>query len=94
MKQVVFSLIIMLGTTAIASAQPVKTNKPPRAKDTIPPPAANPRTDTIKLDNREIYKWSNGQSSTPSGEEATSSNGSSYAALKKDTAKVLPRGRQ
>ena len=46
--------------------------------------------DSIKLSNRKIYHWKDGQRATPTGHKATSSNGSQYAALKKDTA-ILPK---
>jgi hypothetical protein len=48
------------------------------------------KTDTVKLSNRKIYHWKDGQRATPSGHVATPSNGSQYAAIKKDTA-ILPK---
>jgi len=48
---------------------------------------------TVDLSNRKIYHWTKGQRSTPTGQDATSSNGSGYAAIKKDTAKVVKKGK-
>lgn len=46
--------------------------------------------DTVKLSNRKIYHWKDGQRATPTGHVATPSNGSQYAAIKKDTT-ILPK---
>jgi|SRR6476620_11583203 hypothetical protein len=48
------------------------------------------KTDTVKLSNRKIYHWKDGQRATPTGHVATPSNGSQYAAIKKDTT-ILPK---
>ncbi|HEX2533483.1 MAG TPA: hypothetical protein VHK69_07100 [Chitinophagaceae bacterium] len=37
------------------------------------------------VDHRKNYRWKSGQTATPTGEEATSSNGNSYSAPRKDT---------
>ena len=42
------------------------------------------------LNERRIYKADNGQRATPTGHEATPTSGG-YAALKKDTAVVVPK---
>ena len=42
------------------------------------------------LNERRIYKANNGQRATPTGHEAASTSGG-YAALKKDTAVVVPK---
>lgn len=47
-------------------------------------------TDTVKLSNRKIYHWKDGQRATPTGHVATPSNGSQYAAIKKDTT-IFPK---
>ena len=98
MKRVLFLIIVLFGVTTLASAQTTKNNhssttKP--ARDTV---ATTKRTTTTSvkvsadsatlINNRDIYNWSDGQRATPTGHEATSSNGSGYAALQKDTAKV------
>lgn len=47
---------------------------------------------TNALSNRKIYNWSNGQRSTPTGEEAAPVNGEQYLSLKKGTdAKPQPK---
>lgn len=103
MKRILLSTIVLFGITTIASAQTTKNNNTSKAKaDTgrvvthnQPTNASvNKKPDTVTLTNREIYNWSDGQSSTPTGQEATSSNGSGYAALKKDTAKVMEERKQ
>ncbi len=43
-----------------------------------------------KLDPRKIYTWENGQRSTPSGREATPTNGG-YTSLKNDTGVVVKK---
>jgi hypothetical protein len=103
MKRVLLSIIVLFGVTTIASAQTTKNNNASNAKTVtgsgvknkkINNASVNYKTDTITLTNREIYHWSDGQRATPTGQEATSSNGSGYAALKKDTAKVIGKGKQ
>ena len=56
--------------------------------------ARNRKADTVQLSNRDIYEWSSGQKATPTGEQATSSNGSGYATLKKDTGRLVRKGKK
>ena len=105
MKRVILSVFIVFGITAMASAQTTTQKKSSKAKTTINSEtshqakaktveASTSKTSKPKLSNREIYHWSNGQRSTPTGEAATSSNGNSYSAIKKDTARVVKKGKQ
>ncbi|MGN6164878.1 MAG: hypothetical protein ACTHOF_10090 [Flavisolibacter sp.] len=110
MKRVIVSVLIVFGITATAAAQTTqkKTSKTKTTISSQTSHQAKAKTDTTaittkasaskistpKLSNRKIYHWTNGQRSTPTGEAATSSNGNSYAALKKDTAKVVKKGKQ
>ncbi len=93
MKRVLLSIIVLFGITTIASAQTTKNNNASKAKTVRGREAkkhpTNVSADTVTLTNRKIYHWSDGQRATPTGEEATSSNGSGYATLKKDTSKVV-----
>jgi hypothetical protein len=103
MKRVILSAILLFGITTLISAQTKNskqssktmksvTIKSAKNKKTAKAPKA--KADTVTLSNRKIYHWSNGQRSTPTGQDATSSNGSSYSALKKDTAKVVGKRKQ
>lgn len=110
MKRVILSVLIVFGITATAAAQTTQkkssktkttissqTSHQAKAKTDTTANVAKTRASKIskpKLNNRKIYHWSNGQRSTPTGEAATSSNGNSYAAIKKDTAKVVKKGKQ
>ena len=49
---------------------------------------------TQQLNNRENYQWKNGQEATPTGHDATSSNGDSYVSQKKDSASKSPKRKQ
>lgn len=96
MKRVILSAFLILGTTAVVSAQTTHHKHTSKAVATRKAPAKKKETtaakvNTVKLNNRKIYHWTNGQKSTPSGQDATSSNGSGYAVLKKDTAKVVKK---
>ena len=103
MKRVLISIVVLFSITTIASAQTTKNNNSSKEKTVTGSGVKNKKTnnasvntksDTSTLTNRQIYHWSDGQRATPTGEEATSSNGSGYAALKKDTAKVTGKGKQ
>jgi len=109
MKRVILSVLIVFGITTIASAQTTQkksskakttisnqTSHQAKAKTgttTKTVEASATKSNNPKLSNRKIYHWSNGQRSTPTGEAATSSNGNSYSAIKKDTAKVVKKGK-
>jgi len=102
MKRMILSAILLFGIATLVSAQTKEkqssktmkgvTIKSSKNKKTAKAPKA--KADTVTLSNRKIYHWSNGQRSTPTGQDATSSNGSSYSALKKDTAKVVGKHQQ
>ncbi|HYK56123.1 MAG TPA: hypothetical protein VEV15_06555 [Flavisolibacter sp.] len=104
MKRVLFLMIVLFGITTIASAQTTKNNNSSTKKTVRDTLATTKKTTTTSvkvsadsatlINNRDIYNWSDGQRSTLTGEEATSSNGSGYAALKKDTAKVIGNRKQ
>ena len=90
MKRLLLLTGLLLGLTTVVSAQAKDKKKPLKAvvvTSKNKKPAGSEKT--IKLNNRKIYRWTNGQRSTPTGQDATSSNGSGYAAIKKDTAKVI-----
>lgn len=86
MKEKILAAVFVFGIASSASAQQPATKRSVTL-DTYPatPIKKEAPIKTVKLDNRKIYNWSDGQSATPTGHEATSSNGSAYAALKEDT---------
>ena len=110
MKRVILSVFIVFGMTAIASAQTTQKKslkakttinsqtshqaKASTGTTTKALEASTSKSSKPKLSNRKIYHWTNGQRSTPTGEAATSSNGNSYSAIKKDTAKTIKKGKQ
>ena len=97
MKRVILSAIMLLGITTIVSAQSTNNKKASKTvavhKASKNKKATTPvkEKSTVRLNNRKIYHWTNGQRSTPTGQDATSSNGSAYSAIKKDTAKVIKK---
>lgn len=95
MKRLIFAVTFMTCIVTIAQAQSsnknsrknsstmnnhgaYKSNKGNKTK-------SGSHRDT--LNNRVNYQWKNGQEATPTGNEATSTNGDRYAAMKKDTAR-------
>jgi hypothetical protein len=97
MKRLILAITLMTCIGAIAQAQSstknsrknsstmnnhgaYKSNKGNQMK-------SNSHRDT--LNNRVNYQWKNGQEATPTGNEATSTNGDRYAAMKKDTARPV-----
>ena len=96
MKRVILSAILLFGILATVSAQASGSKKTPKTitvqkSSKTKHSAKAGTTKTVNLSNRKIYRWSNGQRSTPTGKEATSSNGSGYATIKKDTARVIKK---
>jgi hypothetical protein len=102
MKKVFFFVFLLTGISFLASAQ--SANHPKTTKAARPAQAGkapktagnskNGKADTIQLNNRENYNWSDGQKATPTGKQATSSNGSGYATLKKDTSQLARKGKK
>ena len=86
MKRVILSAFLLFGVTAIVSAQTTKKSSKAvivrKASENKKVTKSAQAKNTVKLNNRKIYHWTNGQKSTPTGQEATSSNGSGYAAIK------------
>jgi hypothetical protein len=84
MKKICLVLVSLIIATAASFAQDkkkiqVKKSRFSHSKQVIR------SSDSAKLSNRKIYPWKDGQRATPTGHVATPSNGSQYAALKKDT---------
>lgn len=63
--------------------QPLHTAKVTQVKKTKKGKRAV--TKTVPLNERVNYQWNNGQKATPTGNEATPSNGDNYSALAKDS---------
>lgn len=91
MKKIIFYTIVALFITTVASAQ---TNSQAKSEASHKKFIKTANSKKIQLSNRNIYHWTNGQRSTKTGEAATSSNGSAYAALKKDTAAIIKKKKQ
>ncbi|MGZ3839845.1 MAG: hypothetical protein ACXVMS_11480 [Flavisolibacter sp.] len=89
MKRMLFSVLLVTGMNLVTKAQTAQSQ-------TVRKPSFLKTKNSRKahLSNRNIYHWSNGQKATPTGTEATSSNGEGYAALKKDTAKLVKKRKQ
>jgi len=89
MKHIFLTLFSVIAFTTLTFSQ--DTKKHPVKKKTVrhSKQAAKP-IDSTKLSNRKIYHWKDGQRATPTGHNATPSNGSQYSALKKDTA-IVPK---
>jgi hypothetical protein len=101
MKRTMMAVVFFFTATCIVSAQSTKTGhkqatkKEVHAKTTkktkvkkAPKNKILLKQDSVDLSNRKIYHWTNGQRSTPTGQDA-SAVGSGYAAIRKDTAKVI-----
>ena len=67
-----------------------KAKKASAKKGTKDSAAKGVKVTSDALNERRIYKAKNGQRATPTGHEATPTSGG-YAALKKDTAVVVPK---
>jgi hypothetical protein len=102
MKRMLFFTFFLIGISSMVSAQSsnspksTKTRTPARA-DKVHKTAGNAKNgkaDTVQLNNRENYNWSDGQQATPTGKQATPSNGSGYATLKKDTVRQVRKGQK
>ncbi len=72
-------------TTTTHKAKAQKAKKSAKAKK-----AKGVKVTSDALNERRIYKAKNGQRATPTGHEATPTGGG-YAALKKDTAVIVPK---
>jgi hypothetical protein len=88
MKKISLLTIGILAFAAITTAQ--DKNAPQKKVKAHHYKQRTQKTDTVKLSNRKIYHWKDGQRATPTGHVATPSNGSQYAAIKKDTT-ILPK---
>jgi hypothetical protein len=88
MKKISLLTIGILAFAAITTAQ--DKNAPQKKVKAHHYKQRTQKTDTVKLSNRKIYHWKDGQRATPTGHVATPSNGSQYSAIKKDTA-ILPK---
>lgn len=96
MKQMVLWLLLV-GLAPMVNAQSTKESRSSKTKTAAAKgqkTVKNKKADTVQLSNRNIYQWSNGQRSTPTGKEATSSNGSEYATVAKDTGKLVRKDKK
>jgi len=79
---------MLAGFSFTASAQ--TTQKKTTKKTTTTKEAKTTKPAPLKLNPRKIYQWENGQRSTPSGREATPTNGG-YTSLKNDTGVLVKK---
>ena len=92
MKRILLSFVIVIGLSRVAAAQTSGSNSSnstsvsssrEQTKSTKSSKSTTAQNDT--LNNRDMYKWKDGQRATPTGHEATGTNGS-HATLPKDSA--------
>src|SRR5579875_2015573 len=96
MKKIFFSAIAFLFFSAAASAQTnssgqsARTNSGGGASRSAQSnkKSSSSKPGTARLNQRKTYHWTDGQRATPTGDQATSSNGNSFMSGKKDTAHV------
>jgi hypothetical protein len=94
MKRILIAIIIMIGVSQAASAQTSgsnSSNSPSVSSSTAQPKNSKGKaaaSDT--LNDRKMYNWKDGQRATPTGHEATGTNGG-YAALGRDSALATRR---
>ena len=104
MKRMIISTAILLMVAGGVQAQSTekkdakkettathKTKKTTTKKGTKAKPAKGVKATSDSLNDRRMYKADNGQTATPTGHQATGT-GEGYAALKKDTAVIVPKG--
>ena len=96
MKRLFLSFAVLMGLGSIAAAQTSGSNSSnttsvssSRATDSSSNTSNGNGQQAAKRDNRDIYKWKDGQRATPTGHEATGTNGA-HATLPKDSA-TAPR---
>lgn len=92
MKRIIFSTAILLCICSIAEAQTTGSNSSnSTGVSSSTKNGKSSKSNTGKktagdtLNNRKIYNWKDGQRATPTGHEATGTNGG-YAALNNDSA--------
>ncbi len=89
MKHIFLTLFSVLAFTTLTFSQDTKKH-PVKKKIVKHSNQAVKPIDSANLSNRKIYHWKDGQRATPTGHNATPSNGSQYSALKKDTL-IVPK---
>lgn len=72
------------------TAHKAKAHKTTTKKTTTTKKVKGIKATSDVLNDRRIYKADNGQRATPTGHQATPTGGG-YAALKKDTAVIIPK---
>jgi hypothetical protein len=80
------SLLILAGYASAQSSVKKTTGTPKRPHAAVTKKTSEKRAvKTDSLDNRKNYHWKNGQTATPTGNEASSSNGTEYSSQKGDS---------
>jgi hypothetical protein len=92
MKRILIATLILTGASLAAGAQTSGSNSSnsPSVSSSTAQPGNGKLTASDTLNNRKIYKWKDGQRATPTGHEATGTNGG-YAALGSDSALATRR---
>ena len=90
MKQLCISLLCVFFICNYSNAQSdhKKSNKNNRKISTASTKTKSTGTSIDTLNNRRNYKWKDGQTATPTGEEATGTNSERFVSKKKDTLKL------
>jgi len=86
MKRMILSGCLLIGLATASSAQTTKNSSGQSGEQFKKTSAKTKKQTKPTVSNRKEYQWKDGQTATPTGHEATSSNGSAYTALPKDTA--------
>ena len=88
MKRMILAAVLAIAITSVASAQ-TTSGSSQNAGSTKNSTSTSTKKKSSKsktpLNNRKNYNWKDGQSATPTGHEATPSNGTQYSAIRKDT---------
>ena len=88
MKHILIATLLVIGVGTVANAQTSGSNS--SNSPNVSSSTAQPKKDKGKaaasdtLNDRNMYNWKDGQRTTPTGHEATGTNGG-YAALGRDS---------
>lgn len=91
------SVLVMITISSAAAAQSTggstSGTSAGGSKNSSSTAVKNKSTKKQVLNHRKNYKWKNGQQATPTGNEASPTNGG-YVSLKKDTAATVPKKKE
>ena len=97
MKRVIlsaFALVFMAGVAAAQTSGSHSSRSTSVSSTTAKKTKKETKAPSEVLNNRKIYNWESGQRATPTGHEATPTNGGGYASLRKETPANKPKNQQ